>query len=89
MYCKDISFKGGNSQIKGVSSLNSKSYTPCVCLPSLLELSLPKFSLSTVTDVRDLLTNMDPRVEAKLLGSEAEYSQLSKTNPFTIDKVRR
>lgn len=88
MYCKDIS-KGGNCQINGVSSLNSKSYTPCVFLPSLLELSLPRFSLSSVTDMRDLLTNMDPRVEAKLLGSEAEYSQLSKTNPFTIDKVRR
>lgn len=68
---------------------NSKSYTPCVCLPSLLELSLPQFSLSSVTDVRDLLTNMDPTLEAKLLGSEAEYNQLSKTNPFTIDKVRR
>lgn len=53
----------------------------------LLELSLPKFSMSSVTDLRDLLTNMDPEVEAKLLGSQAEFSQLSNTKPFTIDKA--
>ncbi|KAF7656756.1 hypothetical protein LDENG_00036600 [Lucifuga dentata] len=53
----------------------------------LLELSLPKFSMSSVTDLRDLLTNMDPEIEAKLLGSQAEFNQLSTTKPFTIDKA--
>ncbi|XP_049927218.1 angiotensinogen [Epinephelus moara] len=53
----------------------------------LLELSLPKFSMSTVTDMRDLLTHMDPEIEAKLLGSLAEFSQLSNIKPFTIDKA--
>ncbi|XP_039994530.1 angiotensinogen [Xiphias gladius] len=53
----------------------------------LLELSLPKFSMSSVTDVRDLLTNMDLEIEAKLLGSQAEFSQLSNTKPFSIDKA--
>ncbi|XP_070834232.1 angiotensinogen [Chaetodon trifascialis] len=53
----------------------------------LLELSLPKFSMSSVTDLRDLLTNMDPEVEARLLGSQAEFSQLSNTKPFNIDKA--
>ncbi|XP_075932010.1 angiotensinogen [Anarhichas minor] len=53
----------------------------------LLELSLPKFSMSSTTYMRDLLTNMNPELEAKLLGSQAEFSQLSNTNPFTIDKA--
>ncbi|XP_059214915.1 angiotensinogen [Centropristis striata] len=53
----------------------------------LLELSLPKFSMSSVTDVRDLLTNMSPELEAQMLGSEAEFSQLSNTKPFTINKA--
>ncbi|XP_022619392.1 angiotensinogen [Seriola dumerili] len=53
----------------------------------LLELSLPKFSMSSVTDLRDLLTNMDPEVETKLLGSQAEFSKLSNTKPFTVDKA--
>lgn len=53
----------------------------------LLELSLPKFSMSSVTDLRDLLTTMNPEIEAKLLGSKAEFSQLSNTKPFTIDKA--
>ncbi|XP_039857202.1 angiotensinogen [Simochromis diagramma] len=53
----------------------------------LLELSLPKFSMSSVTDLRDLLTTMNPEIEAKLLGSEAEFGQLSNTKPFTIDKA--
>lgn len=56
-------------------------------LHSLLELSLPKFSASSVTDVRDLLTYVDPQVEAALLGSQAEFSQLSNIKLFTIDKV--
>ncbi|XP_029306003.1 LOW QUALITY PROTEIN: angiotensinogen [Cottoperca gobio] len=53
----------------------------------LLELSLPKFSMISVSDLHDLLTNMDPEIEAKLLGSEAEFSQLSNIKPFTIDKA--
>lgn len=53
----------------------------------LLELSLPKFSMSSVTDLRDLLTNMNAEIEAKLLGSQAEFCKLSNTNPFNIDKV--
>ncbi|KAM8739271.1 angiotensinogen isoform 1-T2 [Acanthopagrus schlegelii] len=53
----------------------------------LLELSLPKFSMSSTTDMRDLLTNISPELEAKLLGSEAEFSQLSNTQPFAIDKA--
>uniref|UniRef100_A0A3P8SBH0 Angiotensinogen n=1 Tax=Amphiprion percula TaxID=161767 RepID=A0A3P8SBH0_AMPPE len=53
----------------------------------LLELSLPKFSMSSATDLRNLLTNMDPEIEAKLLGSQAEFSQLSNTKPFSIDKA--
>nr|AEJ91608.1 angiotensinogen [Oplegnathus fasciatus] len=53
----------------------------------LLELSLPKFSMSSVTDVRDLLTNLDPEIEAQLLGSQAEFSQLSNIKPFTIDEA--
>lgn len=54
---------------------------------SLLELSLPKFSMSSTTDMQNLLMNMDPEIEAKLLGSQAEFSQLSNIKPFTIDKV--
>ncbi|XP_053292267.1 angiotensinogen [Pleuronectes platessa] len=53
----------------------------------LLELSLPKFSLSSDNDLHDLLANMDPEVEAQLLGSQAEFSKLSDTKPFTVDKV--
>lgn len=66
-----------------------KSNDPCVHLPSLLELSLPQFSLSTTNDMQDLLTNMNPEIEAKLLGSEAEFSQLSSVSPFRVDQVRR
>ncbi|KAM3863204.1 angiotensinogen [Diretmus argenteus] len=53
----------------------------------LLELSLPKFSMSSVTDLRDLLTNMAAELEAKLLGSQAEFNRLSTTKPFNIDKA--
>lgn len=53
----------------------------------LLELSLPKFSMSAVNDLHDLLTHMDLEVEARLLGSQAEFSQLSDTKPFTIDEA--
>ncbi|CAL1577641.1 unnamed protein product [Knipowitschia caucasica] len=50
----------------------------------LLELSLPKFSMSAVNNMRDLLTNMDTQVEERLLGDQAEFSQLSDTQPFTV-----
>ncbi|XP_074532396.1 angiotensinogen [Halichoeres trimaculatus] len=53
----------------------------------LLELTLPKFSVSSVTDMHNLLANVDAEVEAKLLGSQAEFSQLSNANPFTINKA--
>ncbi|KAM9848129.1 angiotensinogen [Aulostomus maculatus] len=53
----------------------------------LLELSLPKFSMSSVTDMHDLLTKMNPELEIKLLGSEAEFTRLSDTQPFTVDKA--
>uniref|UniRef100_A0A669B8X7 Angiotensinogen n=1 Tax=Oreochromis niloticus TaxID=8128 RepID=A0A669B8X7_ORENI len=51
------------------------------------KLRLVLFSMSSVTDLRDLLTTMNPEIEAKLLGSKAEFSQLSNTKPFTIDKA--
>ncbi|CAK6953083.1 angiotensinogen [Scomber scombrus] len=53
----------------------------------LLELSLPNFSMSSDTNLRTLLANMAPEVEAKLLGSQAEFSQLSNSKHFTIDKA--
>ncbi|XP_054653957.1 angiotensinogen [Dunckerocampus dactyliophorus] len=53
----------------------------------LLELSLPRFSASSANDVRDLLRNMDPEVESRLLGSQAEFSQLANTRTLNIDKA--
>ncbi|XP_047458539.1 angiotensinogen [Mugil cephalus] len=53
----------------------------------LLELSLPKFSMSSDNDLRDVLTNMNPEIEEKLLGSQAEFSRLSNTKPFTVNKA--
>ncbi|XP_028324798.1 angiotensinogen [Gouania willdenowi] len=53
----------------------------------LLELSIPKFSMTSTTDLRDLLHSMDPVIESKVLGSQADFSQLSNTKPFTIDKI--
>ncbi|PWA25594.1 hypothetical protein CCH79_00001780 [Gambusia affinis] len=53
----------------------------------LLELSLPKFSLSSLIDIHDLLTTMNRSLGATLLGSQAEFSQLSNTSPFSIDKA--
>lgn len=38
-------------------------------------------------DMRDLLANMSPEIEAKLLGSQAEFSQLGNTTPFNADQV--
>uniref|UniRef100_A0A8C7ZAQ3 Angiotensinogen n=1 Tax=Oryzias sinensis TaxID=183150 RepID=A0A8C7ZAQ3_9TELE len=52
-----------------------------------LELSVPKLSTSSVNDLNELLTNMSPEIEAKLLGSEAEFSQLSNITLFSIDKA--
>lgn len=74
---------------KHISQTRPKLNNPCVYLPSLLELSLPQFSLSLTNDMRDLLANMNPEIEAKLLGSEAEFSQLSSASPFRVDQVRR
>jgi len=54
---------------------------------SQLELSVPKFSMSSVTDLRELLANMAAEVEERLLGSEAEFDRLSNSKPFRIDKV--
>ena len=59
----------------------------CYFLSSQLELSLPKFSMSSMTDLRELLANMAAEVEDRLLGSEAEFDRLSSSKPFTIDKV--
>ncbi|XP_017287498.1 angiotensinogen [Kryptolebias marmoratus] len=53
----------------------------------LLELSLPKFSVSSVNNLDDLLTNVNPLLETTLLGAEAEFSQLGDIKPFTIDKA--
>ncbi|XP_067373682.1 angiotensinogen isoform X1 [Channa argus] len=53
----------------------------------LLELSVPKFSMSSVTDLRELLTYMGTQVEDEMLGSKAEFSQLSNNKLFTIDKA--
>uniref|UniRef100_A0A8C6WT78 Angiotensinogen n=1 Tax=Neogobius melanostomus TaxID=47308 RepID=A0A8C6WT78_9GOBI len=53
----------------------------------LLELSLPKFSMSSVNSLHEMLINMGPEVEARLLGAEAEFNQLSNTKPFTVDRA--
>ncbi|CAN9499683.1 unnamed protein product [Ophioblennius macclurei] len=53
----------------------------------LLELSLPKFSMSSELDLHELLAHMDPKIEAALLGSQAEFSRISNAKPFTVDKV--
>lgn len=31
---------------------------------------------------------MNPEIEEKLLGSQAEFSQLSNIQPFTVDQVK-
>ncbi|XP_014823561.1 angiotensinogen [Poecilia latipinna] len=53
----------------------------------LLELSLPKFSLSSVIDIHDLLSTMNTSLGSTLLGSQAEFSRLSNTSPFSVDKA--
>ncbi|KAG5266498.1 hypothetical protein AALO_G00232760 [Alosa alosa] len=50
-----------------------------------LELSLPKFSLTGLTDLKSLLTDMN--VEEYLLGSKAQFQRLSNKEKFTVDKV--
>lgn len=55
---------------------------------SQLELSLPMFSMSSATDLRELLTTVNAEIEVELLGSQAEFSQLSNISPFTVDKVK-
>lgn len=86
-HCRTNEAVDFNGITSNIFHLNIKSLSS-VCPPSLLELSLPKFSMSSTTDMRDLLTNISPELEAKLLGSEAEFSQLSNTQPFAIDKVK-
>lgn len=43
--------------------------------------------MSSVHDMRDLLANMNPEIEAKLLGSQAEFSQLGHPQPLSTDQV--
>lgn len=45
--------------------------------------------MSSVNNLADLLTNVNPVLEAGLLGSQAEFSQLGNIKPFTIDKVNQ
>ncbi|XP_068183404.1 angiotensinogen [Antennarius striatus] len=53
----------------------------------LLELSVPKFSMSSVTDLREALMAVNPEIEEKLLGLDADFTRMSNINPFTINKV--
>ncbi|MCI4376183.1 hypothetical protein PGIGA_G00185370 [Pangasianodon gigas] len=50
-----------------------------------LELSLPKFSMTAVTDLRSLLSDM--ALDKLLLGSDANFQRLSTKDNFTVDKV--
>ncbi|XP_056617109.1 angiotensinogen [Triplophysa dalaica] len=50
-----------------------------------LVLYLPKFSLTAVTDLRSVLSDM--AVEKYLMGSDASFSQLSSKGNFTVDQV--
>ncbi|XP_077093226.1 angiotensinogen [Siphateles boraxobius] len=50
-----------------------------------LELTLPKFSLTAVTDLRSVLSEME--VEKCLMGSDANFRKLSSKENFTVDKV--
>lgn len=50
-----------------------------------LELSLPKFSMTAVTDLRSLLSDM--ALDKLLLGSDANFQRLSTKGNFTVDKV--
>lgn len=43
--------------------------------------------MSSVHDMRDLLANMNPEIEARLLGSQAEFSQLGDPQPIRTDQV--
>ncbi|KAI5107818.1 angiotensinogen precursor, partial [Silurus meridionalis] len=50
-----------------------------------LELSLPKFSMTAVTDLRSLLSDMT--LDKLLLGSDANFQRLSTKSNFTVDQV--
>ncbi|KAG7333834.1 hypothetical protein KOW79_002241 [Hemibagrus wyckioides] len=50
-----------------------------------LELSLPKFSMTAVTDLRSLFSDMS--VEKFLLGSNTNFQRLSTKGNFMVDKV--
>lgn len=43
--------------------------------------------MSSMHDMRDLLANMNPEIEAKLLGSQAEFNQMGNTKPLNADQV--
>lgn len=43
--------------------------------------------MSSVHNMRDLLANVNPETEAKLLGSQADFSQLGHPQPFSTDQV--
>ncbi|TRY96030.1 hypothetical protein DNTS_016547 [Danionella cerebrum] len=50
-----------------------------------LELSLPRFSLTAVTDLRTVLSDM--AVEKYLMGSDASFKRMSSKENFTVNKV--
>ncbi|XP_028844960.1 angiotensinogen [Denticeps clupeoides] len=51
----------------------------------VLELSLPKFSLTAVNDLKAVLSDM--RVENILLGADAKFQRLTSKENITVDKV--
>lgn len=57
-----------------------------LCVGRYLELSLPKFSLTAVTDLRSVLSEM--AVEKYLMGSDANFRRLSSKKNFTVDEVK-
>lgn len=70
-------------------TLKTKTDLPICAIISLgryLELTLPKFSLTAVTDLRSVLSEM--AVEKYLMGSDANFRRLSSKENFTVDKVQ-
>lgn len=70
-------------------TLKTKTDLPICAITSLgryLELTLPKFSLTAVTDLRSVLSEM--AVEKYLMGSDANFRRLSSKENFTVDKVQ-
>lgn len=54
------------------------------CPNRYLELSLPKFSLTALTDLKALLNVMDLDT---LMGADAQFQRLSNKEKFTVDQV--